>query len=194
MFFRFMSDTKNCLVFIAAYAAAKQDIRSRVELAQKREIIDWYAQGRVGRNTKQICVEVFIYVFFHRPLVLRLVVLASAYEPQVSLHRLLAVSEVLLCKEVNLVLGNLRQVFLTCRYHRTYGLEALTSSHLFRFERRRTLHFLSQVQSVAIAALRRCRTVCTKQHLCTTVLSVLSGFTQCARHMVDTRNSILLLP
>ncbi len=125
--------------------------------------------------------------FFHKPLVLRFIIFSAADEPEVGLHRLLAVRQVALCEEVNLVLGDLGQVLFTRRYHRTYGLETLTSSHLFRFERRRTLHFLSQIQSVTIAALRSCRTVCTKQHLCTTVLSVLSGFTQCARHMVDTR-------
>ncbi len=86
--------------------------------------------------------------FFHKPLVLRFIIFSAADEPEVGLHRLLAVRQVALCEEVNLVLGDLGQVLFTRRYHRTYGLETLTSSHLFRFERRRTLHFLSQPSSI----------------------------------------------
>ena len=45
MFFRFMSEVNDFRCLKAAKAAAEQDSRSRVELAQKREIIDWYAQA-----------------------------------------------------------------------------------------------------------------------------------------------------
>lgn len=41
----FMSEVNDLGCLKAAKAAAEQDSRSRVELAQKREIIDWYAQA-----------------------------------------------------------------------------------------------------------------------------------------------------
>ena len=71
-------------------------------------------------------------------LILALVVLATADEPEVGVHCLLAVGEVLLCEEVELVLGDLGQVFLTRRYHRTDSLETLADGYLFRSERRVT--------------------------------------------------------
>ena len=37
---------------IAAYRCAGLNSRARVELAQKRDLIDKYAQGRVGRYSK----------------------------------------------------------------------------------------------------------------------------------------------
>ena len=45
MFFRFMSEVNDFRCLKAAKAAAEQDSRSRVELAQKREIVDGYAQA-----------------------------------------------------------------------------------------------------------------------------------------------------
>ena len=41
----FMSEVNGLGCLKAAIAAAKQDNRSRAELAQKREIVDWYAQA-----------------------------------------------------------------------------------------------------------------------------------------------------
>ena len=95
----------------------------------------------------------FLFIGYLLSLVLRLIVLLTAHLPEVSLHRLLAVGVVALCEEVNLVLGDLGQVFLTCRYHRTYRLETLTSSHLFRFERRGTLVAVCVKRIHALAVL-----------------------------------------
>ena len=41
----FMSEVNDFRCLKAAKAAAEQDSRSRVELAQKREIVDGYAQA-----------------------------------------------------------------------------------------------------------------------------------------------------
>ena len=54
-------------------------------------------------------------------LVLTFVVLESADLPEVRVHGLLAVGKVLLREEVDLVLGDLRQVFLTRCDHRASG-------------------------------------------------------------------------
>ena len=41
----FMSEVNDLGCLKASKAAAEQNNRSRVELAQKREIVDWYAQA-----------------------------------------------------------------------------------------------------------------------------------------------------
>lgn len=41
----FKSEVNDLGCLKAAKAAAERDSRSRIELAQKREIIDWYAQA-----------------------------------------------------------------------------------------------------------------------------------------------------
>ena len=114
-----------------------------------------------------------------------LVVLVAAHLPEVGVHRLLAVGEVLLCEEVNLVLGDLRQVFLTRRYHRSYRLEALADSHLFRFERRGTNRFLPQIDSVTMRAGCRCLAVRTQQHLLVVVLTTFLHFVECSGNIIN---------
>ena len=80
----------------------------------------------------------FFLSYMQRRLVLRLIVLLTADLPEVGVHGLLAVGEVLLREEVDLVLGDFSQIFLTRSDHRTYGLESLADSHLFLLQRRGT--------------------------------------------------------
>ena len=120
------------------------------------------------------------------PLIVALVVLQPADLPEVRVHGLLAVGKVLLCEEVDLVLGDLGQVFLTCRYHRTDSLETLTDSSLLRFERRGTLGLTADIYAITVTAGCRCYTVRAQQHLAARVLTALARFAQCAGNTVYT--------
>ena len=84
---------------------------------------------------------------------MRLIVFSATYQPEVGVHRLLAVGEVALCEEVDLVLGDLSQVLFTRSHHRTDSLEALADSHLFRFERRSALVAVCVKRIHALAVL-----------------------------------------
>ena len=45
----FMADVNDTWIF-SSFATAEQDNKARVELAQKRVLLGWYAQGRIGRK------------------------------------------------------------------------------------------------------------------------------------------------
>ena len=79
-----------------------------------------------------------------------LVVGCELYHPIPSLQRLATTRLVFLSLEGFLVRGDLRDVFRAGRYCRCYGCEARASSHLVCRRRSGTLHFLAQVQAVAV--------------------------------------------
>ena len=47
--FMFMADVNDTWIY-SSFATAEQDNKARVELAQKRVLLGWYAQGSVGRK------------------------------------------------------------------------------------------------------------------------------------------------
>ena len=138
----------------------------------------------LGRTPDRRCS---LWSFVVRNLTLFLVIFLATNLPEVSFHRLLAVSEVLLGEEGGLVLGDLRQVFLTLDDHLCHGLESQSNRSFVVRQRRRALRLLTQVQSVTFTTRCRRHSVGTKQHLLTTMLRATARFTQCARHMVNSR-------
>ena len=106
--------------------------------------------------------------------------------PVLRLQGLLATCGVALCKESLLVLGDLGDVLRAVADCRCYRGESYSSEKLVSTRRRAALHFLTQVQAVAVRVLRSCYTVRAQQHFRTTVLTVLTGFTQCAGYVIDT--------
>ena len=99
-------------------------------------------------------------------LIMALVVLATTDEPEVCVHRLLAVGEVFLREEVELVLGDLGQVFLAGFDHRSYGLETLADGYLFRFERRVTGDRIesAEIETRAVMTVGCCLAVGSEHH------------------------------
>jgi len=60
----FIADAQNSLL-LSSFCCAGWTVRGRWKLVYKRAIKGYYAQGRVGRNSKLFQAEGFIYVFFH---------------------------------------------------------------------------------------------------------------------------------
>ena len=128
-------------------------------------------------------------------LALFLVVLLTTHIPEVGLHGLLAVREVLLGEEGGLVLGDLGQVFLTLDDHLSNGFEAETDCTLVVRERSGTVVavFACDIDTNAVRVLRRCYAVRTDEvgsvlvagfldrfgHRATNVLNTVCIFYQC---------------
>ena len=112
------------------------------------------------------------------------IIFLPAHLPQIRLHRLLAVSQVALCEEVDLVLGDFHQVLFARLHHLRHRPETVACLQLLRAQRRCAFHFLTQVQSVAVAVLRCRRAVCREQHLLAAMLRVLTRLCQCAGYTV----------
>lgn len=117
---------------------------------------------------------------------MRLIILVATNLPQVSLHGLFASGGVFLGLEVDLVLGDLREIRLAGLDSRCHGAEACACIEFVGRERGAAFHFLTQEKTVTIRVLRGCYTVGTKQHFVTAVLRVGSRFAQCAGYAVNT--------
>ena len=96
--------------------------------------------------------------------------------PQVLLDGLVAVRAVLLRLERLLVLHHLLNVLATRSHSLADTREQGASSLLFSADRSRAGDFRADVHTVAVRVRGRRGTVRTKQHLRTTVLTVLTGF------------------
>ena len=105
-----------------------------------------------------------------------LVVLVATYLPVVRLEGLFAVGKILLREERCLVRRHQRQVLAAGFDGRCYRSEASASAQLIRARRSAALYFLTQVQAVAIRVFGSRYAVGRKQHFCTTVLTILTGF------------------
>ena len=171
-------------------------------------LVSRYAPGRVGRHTIQhiyviifiifnLRHRVFLFFVFDYPIkhplcapialpIVSLVVFVAAHFPEVRFHRFLASGGVFLRLEIDLVLGNLREIRLTGFDSRCHGAEACACIEFAGRERGAAFHFLTQEKTVTIRVFRSCYTVGTKQHLVTAVLRAGSRFTQCAGYAVNT--------
>lgn len=106
--------------------------------------------------------------------------------PEVALHGALAVRLFTLCQEVLLVSGHLGEVLTTLCNGSCHGLEPDAVRFLGLRESTLALYLATKIQTVAVIAGCLCYAVCTKQHLLTTVLRVLTRFSQCTGHGIDT--------
>ena len=107
--------------------------------------------------------------------------------PEVRIHRLLASGSIFLREESSLVLRDLVQIVRTVPNGLTHSRKTRSHCHLAGRGRRAALRLLAQIQAVTIGVLGRRYTVGAKQHFLTAVLTILTGFTQCAGYTVDTR-------
>ena len=114
------------------------------------------------------------------------VVLTTADVPVVRLHGLLSARVVPLSQEVNLVLGDLRQVATTVVNHLRNTLEALTSPYRVRAVRLYEVRLVTQIDAVARIARGRSPTVRRQQHSTMFVRLFLSALAQCAGYIVNT--------
>ena len=113
-----------------------------------------------------------------------LIPLLTADAPVPLEHGLAAVRFVLLSDEGLLVSRDLRQVVTALGDHRPYTDKAVADLVLTLRQRSRALHWYTEVQTVALVR-GRCRgTVRREQHLLAAVLTALTGFGQCAGHMI----------
>ena len=119
---------------------------------------------------------------------LLLVVLLAADVPEVGLHGLLAVGEVLLGEEGGLVLGDLGQVFLTLDDHLSDRLEAETDSALVVRERSGTVVavFACDIDTNAVRVLRCGYAVRTDEVGAVLVAGFLDRFGHRAAYVLDT--------
>ena len=109
--------------------------------------------------------------------IVSLVVFVAAHFPEVRFHRFLASGGVFLRLEIDLILGNLREIRLTGFDSRCHGAEACACIELVGRERGASFHFLTQEKTVTVRVLCCRYAVRAKQHLGAAVLSVLTGFT-----------------
>ena len=114
------------------------------------------------------------------------VVLVTADLPVVCFHGLLATGKVLLNHEVDLVLGDLRQILLALVHHLRYRREAHTCKQLVLGRTRATLGFLAEVQPVTVGVLGGRYAVGAEEHFGTAMLSAFTRFTQCAGNRINT--------
>ena len=118
------------------------------------------------------------------------VVRCAADEPEVRFHGLFAVRRVLLREERCLVGRRVLEAVLTSSYCSCDSGEAYADTHLLGRYRSRAGYFFTQIHAVAVGVLRLRYAVCAQQHLRTTVLTVLTRFTQCAGYRINTGTPI----
>ena len=112
--------------------------------------------------------------------------LQTADVPVIGFHRLLAARVVPLSQEVDLVLGDSRQILATIIDESRDALESLTSPQRVRAIRLREIRLVTQVNAVARIARGRSPTVRRKQHSTMFVRGFLSALAQCAGYIVNT--------
>ena len=117
------------------------------------------------------------------------VVLLAAYFPQVRTHGLFTIGLILLRREVDLVLRDLREIFLTSLHSSCYSGEACACIQLLGRQRTRTLvrSALTDVQAGAVRVLRCSGTVGTDQVVTADVAVFLLRFCQGTLYILDTR-------
>ena len=120
-----------------------------------------------------------------------LVVGLSADHPQIRFHGLFAIGGVLLCEESRLVLGDVREVFLTLEDHRCDCTEAVADVDFFG--RHRSAAFVAvrieRVQTLAVRVSRCCRTVRRHQIITVIVTVLFLRSFQCALDILYTRRA-----
>lgn len=114
------------------------------------------------------------------------VVLTTADVPVVRLHGLLSARVVPLSQEVNLVLGDLRQVATTVVNHLCDSLESRTSPYSLRAARFHEVRLVAQINAVTRITRSCCATVRRKQHSTMFVRLFLATLAQCAGYIVNT--------
>ena len=105
--------------------------------------------------------------------------------PVVRLHGLCAIGVVLLGEEVLLVGGDLHEVGFAGLDHAGYYHELRTVLELTLTQRRSTFHRGTQINAVTVFGGRCSGSVGCQEHLLAAVLTTLTGFGQCAGHMVN---------
>ena len=105
--------------------------------------------------------------------------------PVVRLHGFCAIRVVLLGSEVRLIGGELGEIGLACLDHLRDCGEAVTDLDLALRERAVAFHRSTEVQAVTLRVGGRSGTVRREQHLLAAVLTALTGFCQCAGHMIN---------
>ena len=114
-----------------------------------------------------------------------LVQLLSADAPVRLLHGLCAARLVLLREEGLLVGRDLREIVRALLDHRCHADKAVADLVLTLRQRRTAFHRSTEIDAVAPVGGRCSGTVRREQHLLAAVLTALSGFGQCAGHMIN---------
>ena len=116
------------------------------------------------------------------------VVLLAANLPEVRAHGFLAIGLIFLSREVDLVLRDLREIFLTSLHSSRYSGEACASIQLCGRERSGTLVHISlaDVQAGAVRVLGSCDTVCTQEVRATRVTIFLFRLSQRTGYIINT--------
>ena len=112
--------------------------------------------------------------------------LQTADVPVIGLQRLLATRVVTLSQEVNLVLGESRQILATIIDESRDALESLTSPQRVRAIRLHEVRLVTQIDAVTRIARCRSPTVRRQQHSTMFVRGFLSALAQCAGYIVNT--------
>ena len=114
-----------------------------------------------------------------------LIIFSTTNFPVIGLHGFCAIGVVLLGEEVLLVGGDLHEVGFAGLDHAGYHHELRTVLELTLTQRRSTFHRGTEVQTVALVRGRCSGSVRREQHLLAAVLTALTGFCQCAGHMIN---------
>ena len=101
-----------------------------------------------------------------------LIIFSTTDLPEVLAHGFATIGEVLLLREVDLVLGHVAQVVLTRPNHRLNGGKARLRFELVCSDRRGAFRLFLHVQTVAVVATGRGCTVGREQHTLAAVLRV----------------------
>ena len=100
-------------------------------------------------------------------------------------HGLCAVGLVLLREEGLLVSRDLREIVTELLDHRCYADKAVADLVLTLRQRSAAFHRSTEIDAIAPVGGRCSGTVRREQHLLAAVLTALSGFGQCAGHMIN---------
>ena len=114
-----------------------------------------------------------------------LIIFSPANLPIVRLHGFCAIGVVLLGEEVLLVGGDLHEVGFAGLDHAGYHHELRAVLELTLTQRRGAFHRGTQVNAVTVFGGRCSGSVGREQHLLAAVLTALTGFGQCAGHMIN---------
>ena len=116
---------------------------------------------------------------------MRLIPFRAADAPVPLFHGLCAVRLVLLSDEGLLVGRDLREVMTALSDHRSNTDKAVADLVLTLRKRSRAFHRSTEIDAVALVRGRCSGTVRREQHLLAAVLTALTGFGQCAGHMIN---------
>ena len=114
-----------------------------------------------------------------------LIPLLTADTPVPLFHGLCAARLVLLREEGLLVGRDLREVMTALLNHRCHADKAVADLVLTLRQRSAAFHRSTEIDAVALVRGRCSGSVGREQHLLAAVLTALSGFGQCAGHMIN---------